>query len=162
MAATVTFTNLGRNSVIATLAAIAVTVSGNGATYATASGGLPFDLANILNNAQNNDSELIIQPADILGVVPIGLSTNGFLALGLVLGTPTQLTAVGSGYGSAPGLPPPMTVRPDYIWATVPATIRLYGTGSANHAALGEVADGANTDSVNFLLLYARGGANVN
>lgn len=162
MAATVTFTNLGRNSVITTLAAIAVTVSGNGATYATASGGLPFDLAAILNNAQNNDSELIIQPADILGIVPIGLSTNGFLPLGLNLPGPnTQLTAVGSGYGSAPGLPPPMTVRPDYIWLTVPATIRLVGTGSANHAALAEVADGANTDSVTFLLLYARGGANL-
>lgn len=152
--------NLGRNAVIATLSAISVTINGNGATYATASGGLPIDLAAVLNNAQPNDSENIIQPADILGIIP-AMSTNKFLAMNLVIGTPAQLTAVGSGYGSAPGLPPPMTVRPDYIWATVPATIRLFGTGAANNAAFGEFADGANTDSVTFDLLYARGGSNV-
>lgn len=161
MAANVTYANLGRNTVIADLAAIAVTVVANSAVYATASGGLPFDLAAVLNTAQPNDSEDIIQPADIIGIQAIQMSTNGFLPGNLTIGTPTQNTAVGSGFGSAPGLPPPMTVRPDYTWATVPCTLRLWGTGSANHAAFAEVADGANTDTVTFLLLYARGGANV-
>jgi hypothetical protein len=160
MASLVTMNNLGRNTVIATVSAISVTVNGNGASYATASGGLPIDLAAVLNNAQPNDSENIIQPADIIGIMP-AISTNKFLAVNLVIGTPTQQTAVGSGYGSAAGLPAPMTVRPDYIWATVPATIRFYATGASSNAAFGEFADGANSDAVTFLLLYARGGSNV-
>lgn len=160
MAANVTYSNAGRLTVIANIAGILVTVATNGATYATASGGMPIDLAAILNNANPNDSENLIQPADLIGIQSIGNSTGGFMPGNLALGTPTQLTAVGSGFGSAAGLPPPMTVRPDYIWATVPATIRLWGTGSANHGAMGEVADGAVTDTVTFLLLYARGGSN--
>lgn len=160
MAATVQMNNLGRNAVVATLSAISVTVNGNGASYATASGGLPIDLATVLNTANPNDSENIIQPADIVGIMP-AISTNKFLACNLVIGTPTQQNAVGSGYASASGLPAPMTVRPDYTWATVPATIRLYATGASSNAAFGEFADGANSDTVTFLLLYTRGGSNV-
>lgn len=161
MASTVVMNNLGRSTVIADLAAISVTVSGNGATY-TSGTGLPFDLATVLNTALPNDSENIIQPADILGIIP-AISTNGFLAAALVCNpaNATQQTAVGSGYGSAPGLPPPMTQRPDYIWATVPATIRFFATGAASNGAFGELATGANTDSVTFLLLYARNGSNL-
>jgi len=147
--------NLGRNTVIATISAISVTVAGNGATYTTATGGLPFDLATVLNTAQPNDSEDIIQPADIIGIMSIGASTNGYQPGNLAIGTATQNTAVGSGYGSASGLPAPMTVRSDYTWATVPCTLRLWNGDT-------EFGNGANSDTVTFLLLYARGGANVN
>lgn len=160
MAANVTYTNTGRMTVVANLAVIQVTVAANSAVYATAAGGLPIDLASVLNNANPNDSENIIQVADVVGVLPFGMSTNKYLPIGLSLGTPTQQTAVGSGYGSAPGLPAPQTVRADYVWATVPAWIRLFGTGAANAGALAEVADGANTDTVTFFLVIARGGSN--
>jgi hypothetical protein len=160
MAATVQLNTAGRSAPIVDAALIPITINGNGVTY-TSGTGLPFDLAGVLNTANPNDSENIIQPVDIIGILPGAISTNGFLAADLVIGTPTQQTAVGSGYGSAAGLPAPMTVRPDYIWATCPATIRLFATGASSNAALGEFATGANSDTVTVFLIYARNGSNT-
>jgi hypothetical protein len=150
MAATETVATFGRIAVLGELTAVLVTIGGNSASYATASGGLPIDLTSVLQ--QSSPFSAPINPADVVAVLPIGLSTNGFLPGGLVLGTPTFTTLPGA------------TVRPPQVLATFPATVRLYGIGAAStaHAALGEVADGANTDSFTALLLIARGGTNVN
>jgi hypothetical protein len=150
MAATESVATFGRITPLGNVAAVLVTIGGNGASYATASGGLPIDLTTVL--AQASPFSAPINPADVVGLVPIGLSTNGFLPGGFVAGTPTYTTGTLA------------TVRAPQTLATFPATVRLYGIGSAatNHAALGEVADGANTDSFTALLLIARGGTNVN
>lgn len=156
-AASLVINTIGRGGVFNGLSAIIVTVTATATVYATASGGLPIDLTGILQQGApaGFDAPSYIQalnPADILGASAIQLSTNGFMPLGLVVGTPTY-TAVpwqsDNGEQSTPG-----------ILATCPATIRLIGTGSANHAALGEVADGAVTDTFTFLLLVNRSGAN--
>ena len=150
MAATQTVASFGRIAVLGNVAAVIVTISGNSASYATASGGLPIDLTAVLS--QISPFSAPINPADVVAFVPIGLSTNGFLPGGLVLGTATYTTI--AGYAQ---------VRVPQTLATFPATIRLNGVGAsaANHAALGEVADGANTDSFTGLLLIARGGTNA-
>lgn len=138
-----------------------VCLNANGATYTSASGGLPVDLAAALIQGAQQD-QAYINPADVVGFIP-QLSTNGFVAGAFVLGTPTYTQNVGSGYGSAAGLPPVASSQgfeTQQTLATCPATIRLYGTGSANHAALGEVADGANTDVIYGFLVIATGGVN--
>lgn len=149
MAATQTVASFGRIAVLGNVAAVLVTINGNSASYASASGGLPIDLTSVLQQASPFSAP--INPADVVGAQAIGLSTNGFLPGTLTLGTPT--------YTNLPGA----TVRQPQVLATFPAWIRLIGIGAAatNHAGLGEVADGANTDSFAFLLLIARGGTNL-
>jgi hypothetical protein len=170
MAATETVQPFGRITIVADPPKfIYVCLSGNGASYATASGGLPIDLTTVLiqaaggQGALNPSDQAYINPLDIVGFLPIGTSQNGFIASQFVLGTPTYTTAVGSGYGSAAGLPPAGTSQgflTDQILVTCPATIRLRGTGSADHGGLDEVADGANTDVIYGFLVIATGGVN--
>ena len=160
MAATVTYTGLGRTSSIATLSAISVTIGGNGASYATASGGLPFDLAALLK-AAGITNDLDVYPTDVIGFVPLNTSTNGFLPMGLTLGTPTWQTQQPFGTQTSPAVPALASVQAPQELATYPCTIRLYSTGSADHGALHEVADGANSDSFTGLLLLNRNGNNV-
>lgn len=165
MAATSTIGNYGRIAVMGNVSAILCTYNANSAVYAAASGGLPIDLTGPLTQGQQNNDQTYINPGDVVGIIPLGLSTNGFLPTGLVVGTPTYTAQVGSGYGSAAGLPPAGSSQgsdTDNTLTTCPATIRLVGIGAAvtNHSALGEVADGANTDVFTFILLVARGGVN--
>jgi len=151
MAATQSVASFGRIAVLGNVSAVLVTINGNGASYATASGGLPFDLTTILQQAQPNNADPI-HPSDVVGFIPLGLSTNGYLPTGIAFGTPTYTTLPGA------------SVRVPQTLATFPATIRLGGIGAsaANHAALnGEVADGANNDSFTGLLIIARGGTNT-
>ncbi len=163
MAATDTSVIFGRVALLANEPnLLRVCINANGATYATASGGLPIDLTLALTQGAEND-QAYINPADVVGIVIEGPSTNGFIPGQFLLGTPTYTQNVGSGYASAAGLPPAASSQgfeTDQTLATCPATIRLYGTGSANHAALGEVADGANTDVFYFYLAIGTGGVN--
>ena len=139
----------GRIAVLGNVAAVLVTINGSGANYASASGGLPIDLVGVLSQASPFSAP--INPADVVGLIPLGLSTNGFLPGGFVAGQPTYST-----------LPGGSVINPAKQLTSFPATIRLNGIGaaSANHSALGEVADGANSDSFSALLLIARGGTN--
>lgn len=144
--------------------AILVTIGGNGAAYATASGGLPIDLTGILaggvalSSGAAPFSQTYINPADVVGIVPLGLSTNGYLPTGFVMGTATYAAATYPFTGGSIN-----AIHPVQQLATAPATVRLIGIGAAatNHAAFGEVADGANNDSFSALLLIARGGTNA-
>ena len=162
MAATDTLQPFGRvTSASVQTELLYVCFNANGATYATASGGLPVDLAAVLIAGAQND-QAYINPADVVGFLPL-VSTNKFLAGAFVVGTPTYTTNVGSGYGSAAGLPPVGSTQgfeTQQTLATCPATIRLYGTGSGNAAAFAEVADGANTDVFYGFLVIATGGVN--
>ena len=91
-------------------------------------------------------------PNDIVGAVPYQMSTNKYLPLNFVLGTPTYTNVPwqsDNGVSATPG-----------ILATCPCTIRLWGTGASNAAAFAEVADGANSDVFNILLFILRNGAN--
>lgn len=157
-AATTQLTTPGRGpSPFINLSAIQLQIVATATAYATATGGLPFDLTTALQQAAPSGWDApygiqAINPADIVGALFTQLTTSGFLPQSLVVGTPTY-TAVpwqsDNGIQSEPG----------YL-ATCPTTIRLFGTGSANHAALGEIADGNVTDTITILLLINRNGAN--
>lgn len=158
-AATLQIGTIGRGIQFGNLSGILVAVTGVATTYTAASGGLPIDLTTILQQAAPSGWDApnytqAINPADVVGLLPIQLSTAGYLPQQLVVGTPTY-TAVpwqsDSGVAATPG-----------ILATCPATFRLIGIGAAstNHAAFGEVADGSNSDVVTFLMLVMRNGAN--
>jgi hypothetical protein len=145
-----------------------ITINANGATYATGTGGLPFDLAGVLiqaaggQGALNPRDQAYVNPLDIVGFEPLGSSTGGYLPSNFAVGTSTYTTAVGSGYGSAAGLPPAGSSQgfeTDQVLATCPCTIRLRG-GAASGAALAEVSDGANSDVFTGVLLLATGGVN--
>lgn len=156
-AASLTIGTIGRGIQFGNLSGILVTVTATATVYATASGGLPIDLTGILQQAAPSgwDAPNYVQalnPADIVGISPIGLSTNGYLPLNFTLGTPTYTAVPWETAGNGANVPG--------ILATCPATIRLWGTGASNAAALAQVADGAVTDAVTFLLLVQRNGAN--
>lgn len=165
MAATLSESPFGR---IATMGgdvtAIVVTIGGNGSTYTSASGGLPIDLVSIIaggvaiGSGAAQFSQPYLNPSDVVCLVPVGLSTNGYLPGGYALGTPTYVAASYPFTGGSIN-----AIHPVQQLGTCPATIRLYGIGAAatNHAAFGEVADGANTDSFVALLFIARGGTNA-
>lgn len=70
------------------LAFIPITVTGVATTYATASGGLPFDLFAFLAQASQQWGN--INYKDIQGF--IGTSTLGYVAAQFALGTPTSTT----------------------------------------------------------------------
>jgi hypothetical protein len=149
-AATTSVATFGRNVVLGHVAVVKVTVTATATVYATASGGLPFDLTQILQQAAPPSLDNL-NPADIVDIYPTGLSTGGFLACGLTIGTPTYTNKALASQQNTGGK----------VLATCPATVRLFGTGSANHAALGEIADGAVTDTISFHLVVAIGGENV-
>jgi hypothetical protein len=146
--ATNTVASFGRISVFGNLSGVLVTIAGNSAVYATAAGGLPIDLATILIQAAPF-SQTYLNPADVVGFIPLGTSTNGYSAGAVKMGTPTY-TAATFPFGGGP-----TTVRPSQQLATAPAWVRLQKGGV-------EVADGANTDTFTALLILARGGTNDN
>lgn len=161
MAATLQLNSIGRGpGVMSNLSAISVTITANGATYTTATGGLPIDLTAILQTATAGDIPSGIAPnyiqtlnvADIVGATFTSLSTNGFMPANLTVGAATYTNVPwqsDNGVAATPG-----------ILATCPCTIRLWGTGASNAAAFAEVADGANTDTFTVFLLINRNGAN--
>lgn len=160
MAATVTLATMGRGQAYSGLVYIPFTVAGNSAVYATASGGLPIDLTPILSNPGflPEFSQSYVNPSDIVGIYAPNRSTNGYIAMDFALGTPTYQTATFPFEPGGAG----QTVRPAQQLATCPATFRFIGIGpsNANHAAFGEVADGANTDSITMYLAVCPGGPN--
>ena len=148
---------IGRGIQFANLSGIIVTITATATVYATASGGLPIDLTGILQQAApagfvGPAGIQAINPADVVGVLPYNLSTNKFLPMGLVVGTPTYTTPPGMSSNDASAVPG--------FLATCPATIRLWATGAASNGAFGEIADGAVTDTISFILLVSRNGAN--
>lgn len=158
-ASTLQIGTIGRGIQFGNLSGILVTITATATVYATASGGLPIDLTGILQQAAPSgwDAPNYIQalnPADIVAIVPLGLSTNGFLPTGLTVGTPTYTAIPWASTTDASMIPGAL--------ATCPATIRMVGIGAAvtNHAAFGEIADGAVTDAMTVLLLVNRNGAN--
>jgi hypothetical protein len=151
---------IGRGQTKAALRSISVTVTATATTYTASSGGLPIDLTPILNNVGGGAPEFsvpYINPSDVVGIIPTQLSTNGYLPMNLVIGTPTYQTATFPFEPGGAG----QTVRPAQMLLTCPATIQLWGTGAASAAALGQVANGAVTDAVTFLLLVCESGPNT-
>ncbi len=139
------------------MSTIEVTVVAVATVYASASGGLPVDLTGVLRTGAPAgwDGPAGIQalnPSDIVGVLYKGLSTNGYIAVDVTVGTPTYTTPPGQSTNDA-------TANPGFL-ATCPAWIRLAGTGSANHAGFGEPSDGAVTETFTMLLIVNRNGAN--
>ena len=166
MAATDTAGQCGRIAVYTDVAVLQVTVVLTAVTYSSAGGGAPFDLTTSLQPGIPNDLPYI-NPGDVVCMIPIGASTNGYLPMNFALGTPTYTADVGSGYASAAGLPAAGTSQGflnQNTLATCPATIRLWGChGNASTypaQALIEAADGAVTDTFTALLFIARGGYN--
>lgn len=119
-------------SPLLTLAAIPLTVTYSATAYATATGGLPFDLFAFL--AASSPFSAGINYKDIVGMISLGPTAEFFVPAQIVIGTATS--------------------------STLPCTVRLYGTGSANKAALTEVDDANLTGSFRALLLVARSGQN--
>jgi hypothetical protein len=156
-AASTTLGNLGRGVAFANLSAISINLTLTATVYSSAGGGIPFDLTSALQQAASGElsggaAGTALNPADIVGIIPVGLSTAGFVPASLVVGTATFTTPSGMSAGNASATPG--------ILATCPCTMRLWGTGAANAAHLAEIADGAVTDTVTFLLLINRSGAN--
>lgn len=120
-------------------ARIPVSVTLSATAYVNGTG-FAFDLASVLNNASAFDSH--VNPLDIISCG--GFSTAGYLANLFTLGTPTYAAPTDTSFGNGPLL-------------TCPCTVRLFGTASSS-GALGEVATGNVTDTVNLNLEVARGG----
>lgn len=159
-AATLVIGTIGRGIQFGNLSAIITTVTGVATTYSSAGGGLPIDLTGILQQAAPSgwnapNYTQAINPADVVGLSPIQLSTAGYLPMQLVIGTPTYTAVPWESNTGGPANTPG-------ILATCPANFKLIGIGAsaANHAAFGETADGSNSDVATFLLLVMRNGAN--
>lgn len=156
-ASTLQIGTIGRGIQFGNLSGILVTVTATATTYTTATGGLPIDLTGILQQAAPSGFDApnyitALNPADVVGILPLNLSTAGWLPQTLVVGTPTY-TAVpwesNTGVSNTPG-----------TLATCPATFRIWGTGSGNASHFAEIADGSVTDVFTFILLVQRNGAN--
>lgn len=130
MAAATVAINQGRVAPLMTVSVIPITVSYSATAYATASGGLPFDLYATLTQASPFTARINYQ--DIISLVPLGPTVEKFTVGAFAVGTATA--------------------------STLPCTVRLYGTGSANKAALTEVDDANLTGSFKAELHIARGG----
>lgn len=157
MAATISAPqNFGRIAVYGNVSGILIQVTAAGTAYSSAGGGLPFDIASALNANLVND-EPYLNPGDIVPAASTGqASTPGkYEPSDFAVGTYTFTTGSGSGYGSAAGLPPPMSVQPYYTGvATCPCTIRLFNGAT-------EFADGACNEVFNLFIPIARGGVNA-
>jgi hypothetical protein len=118
-----------------------VTVTPSATVYAATSGGLPVDLAGVLTKNAPPDAPHI-RPDDVLGVLPVATSTAGFIPIGLTKGTAVYTSGV---------------------LTSAPAFIKLVGIGSASTvgSALGQVADGANSDPFDVWLIIAYAGPNA-
>lgn len=119
-------------SSLLTPALIPIKVAYSSTAYATASGGLPFDLFALL--AASGPFSGNLNYKDILGFMPNGPTAEFFIPGGFAIGTATS--------------------------TTLPCTIHLYGTGSANKAALTEVDDANLTGSFTGWIVLARNGQN--
>ena len=80
---TTTINNEGRIAVFGNLAGISVTVAASSTPYLTAQGGLPFDIAAVLNSGGPFSAP--INPADVIGMIP-AVTKNLDLAANLTLG----------------------------------------------------------------------------
>lgn len=169
-AASSTIPAIGRGGPFVDLSIIPVTFVFTATVYSSAGGGIPIDLVTALQSGAQPFSMPYINPLDVVGVLYSGQpSTNGFIPGNLVIGTVTYVNPAAYPFAgaAASNYPPAGTsslgpqVRPDLQLATCPATFRLYGTGSANHAGLGEVADGAVTDTITVWLAVLRNGPNT-
>lgn len=139
----------GRIAVFADLSAVLVTISGGGVVYSTAAGGLPIDLAGVLQLAAPF-SQPYLNPADVVGFIAVGTSTAGYAPGSIKMGTPTYVPAAYPFAGGASN-----SLRPALQLASAPAWVRLQKGGT-------EAADGANNETFTALLLIARGGTNDN
>src|ERR1700761_7592498 len=89
MATIQTVANFGRIAVFGDVSVIICSINGNGATYATASGGLPIDLTAPLTQGAPF-SQPYLNPADVVGLMQIAVpSSANYYPAALVLGTPT-------------------------------------------------------------------------
>lgn len=123
---------------------VPITINGNGATYTTATGGLPFDPSALLNSLSPVE-EVTINPADIIGAH--GVSGGRYLAFGLAVGTATYNTTPDiSGNAGQPG-------SNKTTLATLPCTIRLTNGTT-------EFSDGACSEVITGWLWVNRGGKN--
>lgn len=135
MAATVTLTQPPNRQINASFrpTLVPVTIAANSVSYTTTGGGLAFDLYTVLQNA--GTPQVPINAKDILGFLQDSVTSPGkFMATDFVVGTLTATTA--------------------------PCTIRLRGTGAANSGGLGEIVDGACTETITGFVVVAAGGAN--
>lgn len=160
-AASLLLNSVGRGpNALCTVAVCSVTITATATVYATASGGLPFDLTTTLQALSPSAMQggtapnytQTVNPADIVAVIPVNMSTNGFIPSSFALGTPTY-TAIPWQSDNGPAATPGALL-------TCPCTIRLWGTGAGNALHLAEIADGAVTDAVTVLLYINRNGAN--
>lgn len=143
MAASITTSDKAR------LSSLVVTFATGGDSYSSSGGGMPFDLAAICNangiNANN-----------IVGVQPLGLTTGGRVVGAYTLGTTTTAANPPFGTQTSPAVPALTSIQSSLKYATVPIHIKLHAIGAAatQYAVLGEVADGAITDTFTAILLY--------
>jgi hypothetical protein len=159
-AATTSIGATGRGVVMSNVSVIQFTLTLSATVYATASGGIPFDLTTVLQQAVAGEIPggiapnytQALNPADIVGVIPVGLTTNGFIPASIAVGTAT--------FDPIPWMSTANASASPGALKTCPCTMRLWGTGAANAAHLAEIADGAVTDAVTILLLVNRNGAN--
>lgn len=138
---------------------IQFTITATATVYATASGGLPIDISAVLN-ATGSDNQPYLDPYNVVDAYATHRSTNGYIPMDFAF-TPSACTFNSNAFPYSGQTSP--SVRPAYSSvATAPATIRLIGIGAsaANHAALGETADGATTDTFTLYLKVTKGGTN--
>lgn len=136
-AAVVSNTAVGRvGAALGTLAAIPITIVFTATTYTTATGGAPFDIATLLNNAGPGENS--INPSDVVGIM--GGAATGYRCDGLTVGTPTYTDTTDTSFNKHLSL------------ATCPVTARLWN-------GITEIGDGAITQTVTGFLLVFRGGS---
>ena len=122
----------GRIASLQDLAAVYITVTGSTTQYTSASGGFPFDLFDTLTKASPFWGRRNYQ--DIIGFVPLGLTSTGYRLDSFTVGTATT--------------------------TTLPCTIRMYGIGENAQDPLMEIANNTMSPVFSGLLLFACNGAN--
>jgi hypothetical protein len=150
-AAVVSITNAGRtpSGGLASVATIQLSIVLSATAYATATGGIPFDLASALNTAVG-DQENPVNASDILPY-QYAMTTGGYVASQFAVGTPTYTSNTDSSSARSQKI----------TYLTCPCTMRLYGSGSAQYAALSEIQDGNVTDTLQLGLEVVRGGGGL-
>lgn len=147
-AATVSVTKAGRAGGLGGVSVIQLSIVFSGTTYTNGTG-IAFDLATALNNVLGN-LEDPVNVNDVLNY-QLGLTTGGYLATQFTVGTATFTTNTDSSSARSQNI----------SYATCPCTVKLFGTGSGNQAALAEIATGTVTDTLNIALLVSRGGGSL-
>lgn len=111
---------------------VPITIAASSTAYATATGGLPFDLAAFVNSLGQ-----LSAPANYKDIVGfIGTSTTGYVAAQFAVGTATYAS------GTSGAL------------ATLPCTVRLWTSGAS------ELADANISQTINGFLMINRSGTN--